>query len=127
MEDHNDVSSTDSLSLIQEQLVDVKTDLDKAIKTKKNFAIIFAILAGVLAAHYAGELNINVWLLVPVWIFAILFLIAAIGTDTKDHEKTLEKIKYRKELLSGLVQSSQKATHFDSLVNINLARVGRNN
>jgi len=94
------------IEMITDKISKVKKELKKNINNKKSYFIITGICGVLLILYYANVYSVNSFLFVILWVCAIIFLIAGLGTDTINLSDDLESLEQKKSyyLQSHLMQ-----------------------
>jgi len=114
----------DVIIAISDQIINLRTAFKKAKNTQRNYVIIIALLIFPLVLNYQDLIHVNLALQIILWIFAILLLIATLGTDVVTSQSEIERLEIRKTLLQPIFDVTEQTTYFDSLVSINIQNLG---
>jgi hypothetical protein len=128
-ESQNNPTDTEQFSVqkflgdIENQISYIKNKINETKRNRKTFFVIACILGVFLIFHYTTIINIHFIVTIFLWVIAILFLLASIGTDPMKFTLELEKYESMKRLYFGL-PGSDNSNYFDKLVNINIDNLG---
>ena len=114
----------DILASIESSIGNARAKIKESLRNRKGFFIIAAILILFLVLHYSNTFILGTILLVLLWILAIFFLLAGVGTSPEKFESELERLQSLKKIYFGDLDSSTQSTYFDSLVKINIENLG---
>ena len=95
----------------------------------KTYLIIFTTiaigLATLLAAHHFTGFDLSIWVLVPVWLLAIFFALAAIGTagNFAENKSRLEAAQSHATTLENFLGTKEEDDYFSRLVTINVTNL----
>jgi len=105
---------------INTNIITNKSLLRKEQTNLKAYLLITIVAFILLISHYTNLINIPAWALILCWIFGILFLLAAIGTDINKIKTDIEINESNLRILKGLPDNSNDEQYFNSLVKINV-------
>jgi Ca2+/Na+ antiporter len=106
---------------LEESIFSAFKKIKKESRDRRISLLIGTMITLFLILHHVDVYHISIWLVIVLWIVAILCFLVAIGSDVSEAKDEYEKLQYRKDLLYGSGGgASEPQTHFDSLVNINI-------
>lgn len=122
MEDQNTTNSLlDQISQLETALINAKSKFRTDVRNLRAYSVIGGVSGLFIVLHYINTLPLVTWLLVTLWVVAVLFLLAAIGTDPFKSKSEVDKIETIKRIYLGFPEPSlTKPEYFDSLVKINV-------
>lgn len=124
-QERNNVTVFDVVNDFNERILNLKTQLKKARKSRYSFLIIGGFFVTPIILKYASIIKLNLFVEVILWILSILFLMVFIAdTKVEEYNQEIENIEYKKTTFYQFAGLEQPKTYFESLVNINIENLG---
>jgi uncharacterized membrane protein len=112
---------SEKASELETKLISVKAKLRADLRDSKIYLTVAIIGAVFIVLNYTKTLQLESWLLISIFILAIFFLLAYLGTDTSKSQGEIEQIQAIKRIYLGFPEpNDSKPEYFDSLVKINV-------
>lgn len=123
LEDHI-ARMRDGLATINSEIVDMKSKMNAAVKSRRNSLIASALGVVFLVAHYTQYPNIPTWIIICVYAFVFLAFTSGMGSDPEKHRVEIEKTESLKRVYFGFLDADSDEKYFDQLVKINIENLG---
>lgn len=109
----------DKVSQLESSIINAKAKFRTDLRNSRVYIAVTGITFVFIILHYVKTLQLNIWLLVTLWVVSLFFLLAFIGTDTGKSKAEIERMEAIKRIYLGFPDTGQ-TEYFDSLVKINV-------